>query len=78
MHFNVYLDDDTGHRLNAFAQQAGESRNALIRRAVRQMLDGQTRPKWPESVLKHQGFSDFPDVDAQRAELIPPSADPLA
>lgn len=78
MHFNVYFDDETGHRLNAMAQMAGESRNSLIRRAVRELLDGQTRSKWPESVLRHQGFEDFPDLTSLRSELIPPTDDPLA
>jgi len=78
MHFNVYFDDETGHRLNAMAQKAGESRNALIRRAVRDMLDGQTRPKWPESVVEHRGVEDFPDITSLRSELIPPTDDPLA
>jgi len=78
MHFNVYLDDETGHRLNALAQKAGETRNSLIRRAVRDMLDGQARPKWPESVLRHQGFPDFPDLKSLRSELTPPADDPLA
>lgn len=78
MHFNVYLDDETGHRLTALAQKAGESRNSLIRRAVRDMLDGETRPKWPESVLRHQGFPDFPDLESLRSELAPPAHDPLA
>lgn len=78
MHFNVYLDDETGHRLNAMAQKAGESRNSLIRRAVRDMLDGQTRPKWPQSVLAHQGFADFPDLKSLRSDLTPPADDPLA
>ena len=36
MHFNVYFDDETGQRLTAAAQKEGESRNALIRKAVGQ------------------------------------------
>lgn len=36
MHFNIHLDDTTGQQLNTMAQQLGESRNALIRRAVSQ------------------------------------------
>ena len=34
MNFNIYLDDETGQQLNHAAEQAGESRNALIRQAV--------------------------------------------
>lgn len=58
MNFNIYLDDDTGQRLIALAEKEGESRNSLIRKAVRNLLDQQTRPAWPEVVLKRQGFPD--------------------
>ncbi|MBU0498765.1 MAG: ribbon-helix-helix domain-containing protein [Gammaproteobacteria bacterium] len=34
MNFNIYLDDETGRQLAAAAEQAGESRNALIRKAL--------------------------------------------
>ena len=78
MNFNIYLDDETGQRLIALAEKQGESRNALIRKAVKNLLDRPVRPKWPESVLKHEGFSDFPDVRGTGNELLPPSDDPLA
>lgn len=39
MHFNVYFDDVTGQRLTAVAAQAGESRNALIRKAVSKLMN---------------------------------------
>ena len=35
MNFNIYLDDETGRQLNRLAKRAGESRNALVREAVR-------------------------------------------
>jgi predicted transcriptional regulator len=78
MHFNVYMDDQTGQQLNAVAQQQGQTRNALIRAAVRDWLSRQNQPKWPEEVLGFQGMADMPSFEAGREQLKPPAADPLA
>ena len=78
MHFNIYLDDETGRRLNALAEKAGESRNALIRKAVGALLDGQSSLEWPEIVLKYEGIPDWPAFEDSRREQPPPSDDPLA
>jgi predicted transcriptional regulator len=78
MHFNVYIDDQTGQQLNAAAQQQGQTRNALIRAAVRDWLARQNQPKWPEEVLGFQGMADMPPFEAGREQLKPPVADPLA
>lgn len=78
MHFNVYLDDATGQRLNAVARNAGESRNALIRKAVSEWLARQAQPQWPEAVMAFQGMSDMPPFEAGRAALRAPVDDPLA
>lgn len=78
MHFNIYLDNDTGQRLNQAAEHGGESRNALIRRAVKEWLDRRIQPAWPEAVMAHQGWSDMPAFESGRAELSPPADDPLA
>ncbi len=78
MNFNIYLDDDTGRRLTELAEREGESRNSLIRKAVNDLLDRPARPQWPDSVLRHQGFPDFPDIGRGPEELLPPPVDPLA
>lgn len=78
MHFNVYIDDQTGQQLNAAAQQQGQTRNALIRAAVRDWLARQNQPKWPEEVLDFQGMADMPPFEGGREQLKPPAADPLA
>lgn len=78
MHFNVYIDDQTGQQLNDAAQQQGQTRNALIRSAVRDWLARQNQPKWPEEVLDFQGMADMPPFEAGREQLEPPVADPLA
>ncbi|MES1981852.1 MAG: ribbon-helix-helix protein, CopG family [Pseudomonadota bacterium] len=39
MHFNIYIDDQTGQQLTDAAHACGQPRNALIREAVQQWLD---------------------------------------
>lgn len=78
MNFNIYLDDTTGQRLNAIAQQMGESRNAMIRKAVSEWLDHQSQPQWPEAVMNFKSMADVPLFEASRDRLIPPVEDPLA
>ena len=78
MHFNIYLDDETGEQLNQAAARAGESRNALIRRAVGEWLKREGRPGWPDAVLGFRGLPDVPPFEAGRKDLEPPADDPLA
>jgi predicted transcriptional regulator len=77
MNFNVYLDDETGQRLNHVAKQAGENRNALVRRAVSEWLSRHGKPQWPDEVLAFQGMADMPPFEAGRDSIKPPVADPL-
>lgn len=78
MHFNIYLDDTTGQQLNAMAQQTGQSRNALIRKAIGEWLAQQSQPQWPEAVMNFKGMADVPPFEASRHRLKPPAEDPLA
>ncbi len=78
MNFNIYLDDETGHQLNHVAKQAGESRNALVRRAVSEWLKRHGKQQWPDEVLAFRGISDMPSFEAGRDSTNPPVADPLA
>jgi len=78
MHFNIYLDDETGHALKQAAEQAGESRNALIRRAVGEWLSRHGKPQWPDEVLDFRGMADMSLFEASRDKLKPPVEDPLA
>ena len=49
MHFNIYLDDETGERLTKAAKKAGENRNAVIRQAVQEWLVRRGKPQWTTS-----------------------------
>jgi predicted transcriptional regulator len=78
MHFNIYLDDETGKQLNAVAKQSGQTRNALIREAIKEWLARHARPQWPEAVMAFEGVPDMPPFEAGRKQLKPPADDPLA
>lgn len=78
MNFNIYLDETTGNQLSHFAEQAGESRNAIIRKAVTAWLERMSHPTWPDSVLNFSGIPDIPPFEQGRGQLTPPPADPLA
>ena len=78
MHFNIYLDDETGERLTAFARQTGESRNAVIRQAVQEWLARRGRSQWPQAVFSFAGGADMPAFEAGREDLVPVKVDPLA
>ncbi len=78
MHFNVYMDDQTGQQLSDAALQQGQTRNALIRAAVRDWLARQNQPQWPAEVLDFTGLAETPPFEAGREQLKPPSLDPLA
>lgn len=78
MNFNIYLDDETGQQLNHVAEQAGETRNALIRQAVSEWLNRHGKPNWPDEVLTFKGMADMLLFEASRDRLNPPAADPLA
>ncbi|MDI6749480.1 MAG: CopG family transcriptional regulator [Rhodocyclaceae bacterium] len=78
MHFNIYLDDTTGQQLKAMAQQVGESRNALIRKAISEWLAHQCEPQWPQAVIDFEGMPDMPRFEASRDQLTVPADDPLA
>lgn len=78
MHFNLYLDDQTGQQLNAATEQCGQTRNALIREAVQEWLARRNKPQWPEAVMDFTGMPEMPAFEAGRKQLKPPVADPLA
>lgn len=78
MNFNIYLDDATGRKLIAAAEEAGETKNALIRRAVGEWLARRGVAQWPDEVLSFEGQTDMPAFETGREHLKPPVADPLA
>jgi hypothetical protein len=77
VNFSVYLDDGSVARLDAMCAKTGTSRNALIRRAIRDLLD-RDRPSWPEEVLTFEPDPTFPAFESHRRELASAVADPFS
>ncbi len=78
MNFNIYLDEATGRQLVAAAEQSAETKNALIRKAVREWLARHCNAQWPDEVLSFNGVAKLPPFESGRENLRPPAADPLA
>ncbi|BAC88786.1 ribbon-helix-helix domain-containing protein [Gloeobacter violaceus] len=78
VHFNIYVDDQTGEQLKRVAGQTGLTRNALIRQALREWLATRDQPRWPDIVMEFKGVEDLPTFESYRDELLPPRQDPLA
>ncbi len=78
MNFNIYLDDATGSRLVSAAAQTGETRNALIRKAIGAWLGSHTEARWPDAVRDFKGMADMPPFESGRRDLTAPGTDPLA
>ena len=74
MNFNIYLEDELGQKLEEIAQNTGQSRNALIREAVREILRKYNQMQWSEEILNFEGFPEDSIIfESYRDELSPPS-----
>ena len=78
MHFNIYIDDETGAKLKELALKRKETRNALVRRAIQEWVVKSSVSAWPSVILEFQGVSDFPPFESHRKDMNPPNEDPFA
>lgn len=78
MNINVYLEDELAQELLNCSKSTDQSRNAIIRTAIRDWLKQQQGGNWPHNFLAFKGVPDFPAFEASRDELKPPPEDPLA
>ena len=78
MNFNIYLDSKIGAALQRLAKRRKLARNALIRKAVEELLEKETRSQeWSEAVLQWQGDPEFVPFESHRATLSEPAQDPF-
>lgn len=78
MNFNIYLDSEIGAALKRLAKRRKLTRNALIRKAVEELLEKETHSqKWSEAVLQWQGDPKFSPFESHRAKLAEPAQDPF-
>jgi hypothetical protein len=78
MNFNVYIDKETGDRLERLAKTRRTSRNALVREALALLLERGAKVGWPPEVLDFQGIPAARPFEAARRKLHAPRKDPLA
>lgn len=78
MHFNIYIDDQTGQKLNKFAKELGKNRNSLIREAIEAWITHHVSPQWPKDILRFEGEKNFPPFEKYRKQLKEPKEDPLS
>jgi len=78
MNFNVYIDKQTGERLERLAKARRTSRNALIREALAHLLERGAKAEWPPEVLGFQGVPKATPFEDARRKLGAPRGDPFA
>jgi predicted transcriptional regulator len=79
MNFNVYLESEIGAALGRLAKRRKLTRNALIRKAVEDLLNKENHSQeWSEAVLQWQGDPKWVPFESNRARLAPAVEDPLA
>lgn len=67
-----------GSALKNLAKRRKLTRNALIRKAVEELVEKETHSKdWSEAVLEWQGDRQFPRFESHRSKLAQAAADPF-
>lgn len=79
MNFNVYLDRPLGEALKRLAKRRKVPRNALIRKAVEDLVAKESESdSWSPGVLEWRGEPELEPFEAHRKKLRAPAEDPLA
>jgi predicted transcriptional regulator len=79
MNFNIYLDSALGQALQRLAKRRKVTRNALIRKAVEELVNKENHSEeWSSAVMAWQGDPRFKSFESHRARLKDPAEDPLA
>ena len=70
----VKLDDETAKKLERAAEELGETRSRLIRKALREWLDKKAvdRRGSPALLLEWDAVPEAPPFEPYRDELLPP------
>jgi hypothetical protein len=77
MNINIYLEDALAKSLNQCVTQSGQSRNAIIREAIKEWVAQHEVKKWPNSILAFQGIRDSVAFESYRDDLLPPKESPF-
>ncbi len=77
MNVNIYLEDALAKSLNQYIKESGQTRNAVIREAIKEWIYNHQIKKWPASILNYKGVKGWPSFESHRKDLLPPKEDPL-
>lgn len=72
MTFSIYLDEELTSKLNHAAKRSGQTRNALIRKALTEWLGQHRASKWPDAIVAYKGVRGAPRFEAHRKNLKAP------
>jgi hypothetical protein len=78
VNFNIYIDKQTGERLERLAKTRRTSRNALIREALARLVKQRAKSEWPQDVLDFKGIPKARPFEDARRMLRAPRKDPFA
>ena len=78
MNINIYLEDQLGQDLAKCAQSTGQSRNSIVRDALKQWIQSYHNHQWSDDIMQFNGIRDFLTFESHRDELISSKEDPLA
>ena len=69
MNINIYIENDLGQQLQEMSATLGRTRNALIREAISEWLEGHKTHEWPSCIQNFKGMEDAPRFESYRSEL---------
>lgn len=72
MNLNIYLEDSLATSLSSYSKRTGESRNSIIRSAIKEWLSHHDEKKWSKSILKFKGHKKAIAFESLREDLLPP------
>lgn len=73
MNFNIYINEEIGHKLEELAKRENKSRNLIIREALDYYLRSKEKKSWPHEVMNFQGACELAQAfESFREELLPP------
>jgi predicted transcriptional regulator len=78
MNLNIYLEDTLAKQLTEQAAEREESRNALIREAIREWLERHQSKKWSHAIRAFRAVPEMPPFEDYRSELKEPKEDPFS
>jgi hypothetical protein len=63
--------------LSQYVKQYGQSRNAIIREAIKEWVIQHEVRKWPNEILSFKGVPNMTPFEKSRKDLLPPDENPL-